>query len=312
MSAKGSSSYPFRSTQARDRYLANYDSWAQSWPAGSETRMVCTEAGETLVRIDGPADAPPLVLLPSSGCNSLLWIPDIEKYSTDYRTYALDAIYDNGRSVDARPVKSAASAVRWLDGLFDALGLVDGINMLGQSMGGYVTAEYLLHAPERVAKAIILGPPGVSVAPSGGFTARMFYMLIPSRVTYRAFVRWVMPVAAAVAERDADAASLLDDVLENMLLAAQCFKRTPFVMPRVLTDDELSGINVPVLYLEAEHERVCPPAEAVARLNAVAPQIETAVIPGADHSFSGVEPDAVHAAVLQFLAVQSRLTQQRH
>lgn len=301
MSATASGCYPFRSAQARDRYLEHYDAWARSWPAGSETRIVRTDAGETLVRIDGPSDAPPLVLLPSSGCNSLLWIPDIKTYSKDYRTYAVDAIYDNGRSVDSRPVKSAASAVAWLDGLFDILGLVDGINILGQSMGGYVTAEYLLHAPRRVAKAIILGPPGVSVATSGGFAARVLYMLIPSRMTYRAFVRWVMPVAAAAAESDGEFAALLDNVLDNMVLAAQCFKRTPFVMPRVLTDDELRGITVPVLYLEAEHERVCPPAAAVARLNAVAPQIETAIIPGADHSFSAVEPDAVHSSVLRFL-----------
>ncbi len=59
--------HPFRSAEARDRYLAAYDKRAASWPVASETVMVDTEQGRTFVRISGLADAPPLVMLPGYG-----------------------------------------------------------------------------------------------------------------------------------------------------------------------------------------------------------------------------------------------------
>ena len=68
---KMSTYHPFRSEEAKDRYLKLYDKRAQEWPVASECRMVNTSYGQTFVRICGPVDAPPLALLHGIGGNSL-------------------------------------------------------------------------------------------------------------------------------------------------------------------------------------------------------------------------------------------------
>ena len=82
--------HPFRSVEAKERYLLLYDSIAKKWPIDSESRMVDTFYGQTFVRISGQVDAPPLVLLPGVNENSLQWMPNIEDLSNDYRTFAID------------------------------------------------------------------------------------------------------------------------------------------------------------------------------------------------------------------------------
>jgi hypothetical protein len=109
---------PFTSQQARDRYLAHYDAMEKSWPIESENRTVTTEHGTTFMRVSGPADAPPLVLLPGGQSTSLVWKRVIEPLSARFRTYALDSIYDEGRSVPAsgRSGRATRSAAHRLNG----------------------------------------------------------------------------------------------------------------------------------------------------------------------------------------------------
>ena len=122
--------HPFKSEKAKERYLKFYDTEAKKWPVDSETRTVDTSYGQTFLRISGPVGTQPLVLLPGINTSSLMWIPNIEALSKYYRTYALDNIYDNGRSVYTRPITSADDFVKWLDKLFNVLEFGDKINLM--------------------------------------------------------------------------------------------------------------------------------------------------------------------------------------
>jgi hypothetical protein len=102
--------------KSKEQYLAFYDLQAQDWPIASEARMVETSYGQTFVRIDGEAGAQPLALLPGNGANSLCWASNIETLSAHYQTFAVDNIYDVGRSVYTRPPKSPDDFVSWLAG----------------------------------------------------------------------------------------------------------------------------------------------------------------------------------------------------
>jgi pimeloyl-ACP methyl ester carboxylesterase len=58
---------------------------------------------------------------------------------------------------------------------------------------------------------------------------------------------------------------------------------------------------VPVLYLVGENEKIYDAQEAVARLNRVAPEVETRVVPDAGHDLTVVQADRVNEMVLEFL-----------
>ena len=96
--------HPFKSYEAKEKYLKLYDENAKSWPVPSEVKMVDTSYGKMFVRISGPADAPPLVLLHGMSNNSLMWQSNIEALSKEYRTYAIDDTYGNGRSIYTKTI----------------------------------------------------------------------------------------------------------------------------------------------------------------------------------------------------------------
>ncbi len=108
-----SAHHPFKSEKTKELYLKSYEKMTQDWPIASETRMVETSYGQTFVRICGPADAPPLVLLPGANATSLMWLPNIEALSESFRTCAVDNIYDFGRSVFTRRFKTSDDFVQW-------------------------------------------------------------------------------------------------------------------------------------------------------------------------------------------------------
>jgi len=289
--------HPFRSPEARERYLAFYETQAAKWPVPSETKVVRTDDGETFVRISGTADGPPLVLLPAGRTPATCWIPLVGSLSERFRIYAVDAIYDDGRSVSARPIKTIDDATGWLDRLFDALALDTGINLMGISFGGWLSAEYLLHAPERLARVAWLSPAGVVLPMSGEFIARSMVCLIPSEHAFRWVTHWIMEDAAR------SQPEFFEEAVAEMALSEKCFKfrMWPGGGPRKLSDGELGHIEVPVLYLVGENERICDPRAATSRIKNVAPQIQSVMIPGAGHDAVWVQTEAVSESVMRFL-----------
>jgi pimeloyl-ACP methyl ester carboxylesterase len=285
----------FRSDEARRRYLAHYGTIEKDWPLESQTRTVYTDHGTTFLRISGPAEAPPLVLLPGANTSSLCWRNVITRLSCAHRTYALDAIYDAGRSVPSRRLKDVDDLTAWLDDVLDALGL-SRIDLMGLSYGGYAAAEYALHAPGRLRSVVLLSP-AMTVAPiSRGFLVHLLPAVVPTRAAFVGFTRWVMPYLAA-----SDQAAFRT-LAEELYLARRCYGPLSLPGGRMLTDAELAGIEVPVLYAVGDGDGVCEDAaKAVERVNAVAPRIRTVLIPDAAHDAVAVRPDAVADAVLSFL-----------
>lgn len=297
--------HPFRSAEARERYLSRYDEAAASWPILSETRMVSTEHGETFVRVGGPSEAPPLVLLSGVWGTSLMWECVIEELSNHYRTYAVDNIVDIGRSVSCRPVKTTPDFMAWMDGLFDGLGLTSGVNVLGCSRGTWLAAEYALYAPARLGKSVWLSPPTVVVGPSPGSAlggpVSLAAWLTPSRATVGALMSWLMP------DFKREDRAGFDQYVADTALGLRSFDTRfigSYLGPRTFTDDELAGIDVPILYMAGGNEKMSSVKAAVSRLRNVAPQIETAVIPDVGHELPGLRTQEFNERVLSFLGSQ--------
>lgn len=298
--------HPFRSEAARGRYLAHYDALAASSTVEWSVRTVDTDHGRTLVRMTGPLDAPPLVLLPPRSGHSLnSWGSIIDAVSALYRVYALDSIYDFGRSVNAGPARGVGDYTAWLDEVFDALGLTSEVNIVGFSRGAWMSAEYLLRAPERIAKVVWLSPGALLLPysllkiPSAILGLPMF--IAPSEATVRLGTRSTMAGAAA---SSGPAKDEYERFVAEMALGMQCFdlaKIDFYRIERVLTDDELRGIDVPVLYLAGERETMYSAGAGAARLAVVAPQIERCVLPGAGHDLVALQPHAVAGRIVDFL-----------
>ena len=279
---KLSAYHPFRSAKAKEEYLALYDLQAQKWPIASESRMVETSYGQTFVRIGGAVGAQPLVLLPGNGANSLCWASDIEALSASYRTFALDCIYDIGRSVYTRPLKSPNDFVDWLDQTFTVPELGDHIHLMGISYGGWLTSQYALRFPNRLSKVVLVAPAATVLPISAGFTLRLLPCIVPYRPYVRMFLGWMFRDSASEA---------VDRFADETLLTQRCYLPRNFVLPTVLKDQELQNLKVPALFLVGENEKLYSAEKAVRRLNKVAPHVVTETIPRAGHDLIVVQAE---------------------
>lgn len=287
--------FPYRSVAARDSYFAYYDSLAtKEWPVNSKEQMVPTSYGQTFIRITGPADAPPLVLLAGAVTTSLMWAPNIQALSQACRTFAVDQIGDIGRTTCAKPIRNLNDLLFWLDELFDALELGDRINLMGCSYGGWLTAEYARHAPQRLSAAILLAPGGAVLRLSAQFMIRLTLAAIAPRWFLAPVFRWMF------ADQLRKDPAWLDSILDQMRINVRSVQRR-LPMPPVWTDAEWGALSVPALFLVGEHETIYDAGKAVGRLKRVAPQVTAEIIPGAGHDLTIAQADMVNRRILEFL-----------
>jgi pimeloyl-ACP methyl ester carboxylesterase len=297
--------HPFKSAAKKDRYLANYDARAARWPVPSAEVYVDTSWGQTFVRISGPSGGPPLVLLPGANGTSLMWEPNVADWSERYRVFAVDNVFDFGRSVYSKNLAEPAHFVDWLDQLFDGLGLDDDVNLLGLSYGGWIAGQYGLARPERLASLSLAAPAATVAWFSGDFIKKGIMCMIPHPHFVKSMVRWALADAAVGTP---DERRMVEEAQENAWLGIRSFKLKQMVHPTVLTDEQWASLEIPVLFLLGENEVIynISAAEAVARVNSAAPEIETELFSECGHDLTLVQAERFNQRVLEFLGRYSK------
>ena len=233
--------HPFRSEQARERYLAHYDAVSRRWPVPSTTMIVPTSYGRTFVRVSGPADGPPLVLLPGGGSSLLMWAPNVAALSERYRVYAIDRLGDIGRSVYLRPLGTSADVVRNLDELLSALQLGTDVRLMGLSFGGWEAAEYALVHPGRLARVVLIAPAATLFNLPPDFAWRGLLLLLPDRGFMESMMRWSLPHLGTAT--DPAGKKLFDSLVDEGYLGMRSFDLRQGAIPRVLSDEQLASIR---------------------------------------------------------------------
>lgn len=107
--------------------------------------------------IDGPGDAPVVVLVHGLGLSRRMWDAHVPLLTDDFRVVTYD-LYGHGDSEPAdRPVSLTAFAKQIVD-LLDELA-VGNAHIVGFSIGGMINRRLVLDAPSRVASLVILNSP---------------------------------------------------------------------------------------------------------------------------------------------------------
>lgn len=291
-----SASAPFKSEAARERYLTQYALRARAWPVPSEERVVPTSFGQTFVRVSGPVEGAPVLMLPGIGSPGLSLAPLMPGLSGPLRTYVIDNIHDVGRSVERKVVASADDFAAWLDEVRLGLGL-GVVDLLGLSYGGWICAQYALRFPALVRRVVLLAPAGTTAPIPWGFIWRAVLCLIPARYFMRNFMAWVAPELRA----GGHGKQVLEEMVEDAYLATRSFASRKMVPPLPLTDEQWGRYGSKTLFLAGDDEVIFPPHEALVKLAKVAPHVEATLIPGAGHDFFVVRAEEVSRRVVGFL-----------
>ena len=287
---------PYLSAEARDFCFAYLDSLAATqWPGPAEERKAPTSFGSTFVRVSGPPAAPPVLLLHGAASTSLMWAPNVEALSKNYRVFAVDQIGEFGKSLCLKPVASFDHLLAWLDELLTALELPAGVSLVGVSYGGALAVQYALHFPHRLRAIVPLAPANTVLRVKAEFWARLLMVTFARRWGLRSFLRWIF------ADMQRQNPEWVDAVFDQLLVNMQNLQRRRPVIPPVLTDAEWRSLTVPTLFLMGDRDVIYSARKAVRRLKQVAPQVTAEIVPGAGHDFTVAHAAAVNQRILQFL-----------
>jgi 3-oxoadipate enol-lactonase/4-carboxymuconolactone decarboxylase len=233
--------------------------------------------------VEGPADAPVLVLLNSLGTDLRMWDPQAEALRGEFRLVRCDA-----RGHGGSPVPDAPWTLADLGGdvlaLLDSLGIAKA-SFAGVSLGGATAVWIAAHAPERVERLVAC------------FTSAYFGPPDP----------WLARVATVRAEGvDAVADAILDrwftdrvdpDLrarMREMIVATppEGYAAATEVVAHLDLREDLGRITAPTLVISGSEDPACPPDIGRA-LAAGIPGAEFVELEGAAHLGNLERPEAV-------------------
>lgn len=277
----------FRNAQAADRFRAAYDhALATLWPGPRTAQDVPTAFGTTRVQRTGTPQGRPIVLLPASGGNALMWHHQLDQLAQHHEVFALDPIGEPGASVQTAPIADGVDAAAWLEDVLATLDLAD-VHLVGCSYGGWVALQHRLHHPGRVGVMTLLDPAGFN-----GFGFRFYAWLIAGGLAASA-PRALRPRLARAVGNSA----VLEDELMKLTRATMGFRRA-LPVPPVLTDEELRRIDLPARFLLGARSALHDSAAVAARISGLLPTARVEVVPGAGHSLPMDAPDLVTERIL--------------
>jgi pimeloyl-ACP methyl ester carboxylesterase len=263
----------FRSAALAADFLAAYQAMADRWPAGTARLDVAGPYGTTRVLACGPADAPPVLLLPGHGATATVWFGVAGPLSRHYRVYAGDVPGDAGASVPgARPMRAADDFMTWLDELLDGLG-ASRAALAGHSYGGWLALEYARHAPARVTRLALVDPTDCFTGLSLAYRLRAIPLLArPTAARARRLIAW-----------ETAGAALDPQVLDLLALAGGEYRGARVVLPSRPTPAQLTAVTMPVLVVVAGRSRAHDPARLADRARATLTDVTTVTMPNVAH-----------------------------
>lgn len=263
----------YRSEAGRAAVLARYRKMLESWPPGSEGRVVPTRQGDTFVMTCGPAGAPPLVLLHGAQGNSAMWKFDAPVWAEHFRVYSVDMIGEPGLSATSRPPLEPAVYAAWLEEALRGLGL-ERFSLVGESLGGWLALSYAVSRPETVEKLALIVPGGLSSQ------LRFLYRVLPLLLLGRWGDRKAGELIFGKVPPGLSAAA--KDFFEFIALIDENCRPRMELLP-VLPDGALRRLTMPVFAIFGGRDVLLDPETARRRLAELLPDVRIDYRAGEPH-----------------------------
>lgn len=214
---------------------------------GAEVRYYDVDGMRTRVIVAGAGD--PVVLLHGMTGHAEVYARNIPGLSAKYRVYAVDML-GHGFSAKDAPDFSVAALADHLYRLLNVLGLTR-VNLVGQSLGGWVATHLALHHPEVVNRLVLATTAGLEAALSGeARRANTDYLSNPSLEGVRRRLEWMLFDRDVITEEMVELRyRLLQQPLAREALLRMISETPARNASCVLTKDRLAGLSTETLVL---------------------------------------------------------------
>ncbi|WP_104821175.1 alpha/beta fold hydrolase [Kitasatospora sp. MMS16-BH015] len=291
----------FKDRRSAERYGAAYQrALAELWPGPRTAVDLPTSHGTTRVYRVGPtaeegeaaeAVGGPIVLLPGSGGNALMWHRYVDRLARRHEVIAVDTLGEPGASVQRAPIADGLAGAGWLEELLGALE-VTGAHLVGCSYGGWLALHHQLRHPgPRVASLTLVDPAGL-----GPIGFRFYAWLIGGGLAALA-PQALRPGLARLVGNSA----ILEGELMRLMRASMGYRRA-LPMATTLTDEQLATLRTPTLVLLGARSALHDAPAVAARLARLVPAVTVELVPGAGHALPPDRPELVLDRILTMAA----------
>lgn len=244
------------------------------------------------VQVSGPLGGQPLVLLHSLGTSSQVWDAQAEALSQAFRVIRPDMRGHGLTSLVPAP-GSIEQYARDVLAVMDALA-VEAAHVAGLSIGGLIAQSLAHQAPARV-RSLILCDTAMVIPPPENWIARAALVRAEGMqaVVEPVIARWVTPGFLGAPETSGLRAVLLRTPAEGYAGAAEAIAAFDATATT-------AALTMPALIIVGDQDQATPVASAEA-LHAALRHSKLVVLPNAAHIPTVECPDAVTAAMLDFL-----------
>jgi pimeloyl-ACP methyl ester carboxylesterase len=267
-----------------------------------------TSARERTVAIEGVdihvrdvGEGPPVLLVNGLGAHTAMW-QVLENALHGFRLIEFDAP-GTGRSATPRMPLGVSGLARVAAGVLDAAG-VERADVLGYSMGGIITQQLAVDAPDRVRRIVLVATScGLGSVPSN--TIAMLNIATPLRFMSPAFYnRTIGGMVGGRARHDTEWVREHGALRLRYAPSARGYFGQIVSMSGWSSLPKLSRISHPTLVVGGEDDPLSPPANALMLARAL-PQARALLAAGEGHLLLMDADSITHEPIRGFLAAPS-------
>lgn len=247
----------FKSPAGRQFILDQYDKMLASYDFVYRERYVDTSYGLTYILESGSPDLPPIFLFHGSTSNSAAWFADINELSQHFHVFAVDLIGDAGHSSEIRLDMKSNEYAMWIRDIFTELG-IEKAAIMGNSLGAWMCLKFASVFPEYVDRIVLLAASGIAPVRLMFVLRLILFSLLGGKggesITRMVYGKDKIP----------------QEVIDYVKLISENYMPYTGEVP-VLADSELRRLDMPVLYIAGEDDKLTNAPKCARRLNKLLP-----------------------------------------
>lgn len=280
----------YKTDENKELIYKHYENNLTKWTTPYEIINIETKYGKTNIIASGDTSNSPVLLIHAMGVTATMWFPNVAELSKTHRVYAINTIGDLGKSelsdMDNYP-KNGQNYSEWLNKILNELN-IDKCDVVGASMGGWISMNFAINSPDKVEHLILLGPMGIK-ANTFGVMRRLFKVLFfPTQKNKEAVTEWVLGDNKKV-----------DEMATYMNIAMNCEGKMP--IPKRIKKRQLKKIKAQtLLVLGTQDNPIGKPQKNSKFANKNIQNVKVEIVK-TGHLMNVEKPSKINSLIIKFL-----------